>query len=71
MQAAVKIHQNLGAQRSLGVHWCTFVLTDALDEPPRQLVAERSAAELAEEEFFVLAIGATRRIFVRPAHQRR
>jgi N-acyl-phosphatidylethanolamine-hydrolysing phospholipase D len=63
VQEAVKIHQDLGAKRSLGVHWGTFELTDeALDEPPRQLVLEREAAKIADEEFFVLAIGQTRRI---------
>jgi N-acyl-phosphatidylethanolamine-hydrolysing phospholipase D len=60
---AVKIHRDLGAKRSLGVHWGTFELTDeALDEPPRQLRAERSAAGLAADDFFVLAIGETRRL---------
>ncbi|HEX5683420.1 MAG TPA: MBL fold metallo-hydrolase [Ideonella sp.] len=64
---AVKIHQDLGARRSLGVHWGTFELTDeALDEPPRQLILERSAAGLAENDFFVLAVGETRRIPRRP-----
>ncbi|RQP25483.1 MBL fold metallo-hydrolase [Albitalea terrae] len=60
---AVKIHQDLGAKRSLGVHWGTFELTDeALDEPPRQLVLEREAAGISEQDFFVLAVGQTRRI---------
>jgi N-acyl-phosphatidylethanolamine-hydrolysing phospholipase D len=63
---AVKIHQDLGAKRSLGVHWGTFELTDeSLDEPPRQLTLERSAAGLTEADFFVLAIGETRCIPVR------
>lgn len=58
---AVKIHRDLGARCSLGVHWGTFELTDeSLDEPPRRLLAERAAANLAEDEFFVLAIGQTR-----------
>ena len=53
--------RDLGAKRSLGVHWGTFELTDEpLDEPPRQLAVERSAAGVADEEFFVLAIGETR-----------
>ena len=65
---AVKIHQDLGAQRSLGVHWGTFELTDeSLDEPPRQLTLERGAAGLTEDDFFVLAIGETRQIPRRPA----
>jgi N-acyl-phosphatidylethanolamine-hydrolysing phospholipase D len=63
VQEAVKIHQDLGPKRSLGVHWGTFELTDeALDEPPKQLVLEREAAGISEEEFFVLSIGQTRRI---------
>jgi N-acyl-phosphatidylethanolamine-hydrolysing phospholipase D len=64
---AVKIHRDLGAKRSLGVHWGTFELTDeSLDEPPRKLVAEREAAGLAEDDFFVVAIGETRRLPRRP-----
>lgn len=62
-QEAVKIHQDLAAQRSLGVHWGTFELTDeALDEPPRSLAAERRSAGVPDDDFFVLAIGETRRL---------
>ncbi len=58
---ALKIHADLGAKRSLGVHWGTFQLTDEpLDEPPRVLAQLREAAGLPEEAFFVLAIGETR-----------
>lgn len=58
---AVKIHLDLGAKRSLGVHWGTFSLTDEpLDEPPRVLVEERKARGLRDDEFFTLAIGETR-----------
>ena len=58
---AVKIHRDLGAKRSLGVHWGTFALTDEpLDEPPRVLVQERQARGLREDEFFTIAIGETR-----------
>lgn len=64
---AVKIHRDLGAKRSLGVHWGTFELTDeALDEPPRALAHEANTAGLPIDEFFVLAIGETRRIAARP-----
>jgi N-acyl-phosphatidylethanolamine-hydrolysing phospholipase D len=65
---AVKIHRDLGAKRSLGVHWGTFHLTDeALDEPPRVLAGLRAETGLAEDEFFVLAIGETRRLPPRAA----
>lgn len=61
VEEALRIHQDLGAKRSLGVHWGTFELTDEpLDEPPRVLVRERAAKGLAEEQFFVMAIGETR-----------
>jgi len=58
---AVKIHRDLGAKRSLGVHWGTFELTDeALDEPPRALAAARHAQGVPGDEFIVMAIGETR-----------
>lgn len=63
VEEALNIHADLGARRSLGVHWGTFELTDeALDEPPRQLQAQRPARGLTEDEFFTLAIGQTRRL---------
>jgi N-acyl-phosphatidylethanolamine-hydrolysing phospholipase D len=58
---AVAIHRDLGAKRSLGVHWGTFELADeALDEPPRALARARSAAGLPDDAFFVLPLGQTR-----------
>ena len=58
---AVKIHRDLGAKRSLGVHWGTFQLSDeALDAPPQALAAIRAAQRIPADEFFVLAIGETR-----------
>jgi len=57
---AVKIHHDLGAKRSLGVHWGTFQLTDeALDEPPRVLAELRREHGIADELFTTLAIGET------------
>jgi len=71
VEEALKIHADLGAQRSLGVHWGTFELTDeALDEPPRQLAWQRAAQGVADDAFFTLAIGETRRIPRRPAPER-
>jgi len=58
---AVKIHRDLGAKRSLAVHWGTFELTDeSLDEPPRALAEARRAHGVADNAFFVLAVGQTR-----------
>ena len=60
---AMKIHRDLSAKRSLGVHWGTFELTDeALDEPPKALAALRAAQGVVDDEFFVLAIGETRKV---------
>jgi N-acyl-phosphatidylethanolamine-hydrolysing phospholipase D len=58
---SVRIHQDVGAKRSIGVHWGTFSLTDEpLDQPPRDLVAARRALLVKEADFGVLAIGESR-----------
>jgi N-acyl-phosphatidylethanolamine-hydrolysing phospholipase D len=63
VQEAVSIHLDLGAKRSLGVHWGTFQLTDeSLDEPPRVLVHERQARGVSEAEFSTIPIGGTLRL---------
>lgn len=57
---AVRAHRDLAAQRSLGIHWGTFELTDeALDEPPRVLAAARRQQGVPEEAFFTLPVGGT------------
>ncbi len=66
-QEAVQIHLDLGARRSMGVHWGTFELTDeALDEPPRALALARRSLGVADDAFFITAIGETRRLTPRP-----
>ncbi|MDR7332630.1 MBL fold metallo-hydrolase [Roseateles asaccharophilus] len=63
VEEALKMHADLGAKRSLGVHWGTFELTDEpLDEPPRQLARQRAELGLADDAFFTLAVGGTRRL---------
>ena len=60
---AVQIHQDLNAKRSVGIHWGTFQLTDeALDQPPIDLAAARQAQGVADDGFFVMAVGETRRL---------
>lgn len=65
---AVQVHADLGAKRSLGIHWGAFELTDeALDDPPRDLARARRAQGVADEDFFVLAVGQTQRLPPREA----
>ena len=65
---AGRIHRELHARRSLGVHWGTFSLTDeALDQPPKDLAAARKAQGVADDAFFTLAIGETRKLPARQA----
>lgn len=60
---AVQIHREIGALRSVGVHWGTFELTDeSLDEPPHALAEARRAQGVADEAFGVMAVGETRRL---------
>lgn len=55
---AVRIHQDLGSKRSLGIHWGTFELTDEpLDEPPQALAAARKASGVPERDFVVVPHG--------------
>lgn len=60
---ALKIHQDVRAQQSLGVHWGTFEMSDEpLDQAPRVLAAARQQAGVGETEFFVLRVGESRRL---------
>ena len=61
-EEAVRIHGEIGARRSLGIHWGTFehLTIEPLDQPLRDLAAARRARGVAEEEFFVLRHGQTR-----------
>ena len=60
-EESVRMHADLGAKRSLGIHWGTFSLTDeSLDTPPLALAQARKQQNLPDADFFVLAIGETR-----------
>ncbi|CAG1000798.1 hypothetical protein BURK2_02992 [Burkholderiales bacterium] len=62
-EEAVTVHQEVGAKQSVGVHWGTFNLTDeSLDEPPRALAEALAKKDLSERNFFVMAVGETRRL---------
>lgn len=58
---AVLVHQEVGAKRSIGMHWGTFKLTEEpLWEPPILLAKEAVTARLSPEEFTAMKIGETR-----------
>jgi len=60
---AVQIHLDLGAKRSVGVHWGTFALADdPLDHALHEMPGARRAKGVADEAFYLLPIGGTRRL---------
>lgn len=57
---AVQIHRDVGAVRSLGMHWGAWQLTDeGREEPFRALGAALRAEQLAPEKFMAIAPGGT------------
>lgn len=57
---AVRAHLDLGATRSLGMHFGTFQLTtEAIDEPLHALDRARTAHGVADSAFDVLEVGAS------------
>ncbi len=64
---AIRIHRDLKARFTLGIHWGTFELTDEpLDEPPRRLALELARAGLGPSVFSVVRHGETLRLPWRP-----
>ncbi|WP_247652720.1 MBL fold metallo-hydrolase [Ideonella aquatica] len=61
---AVRIFQDLGARRAVGVHWGTFadLCDEPLDQAPKDLAVARQAAGLPEVAFSVMRRGETRAI---------
>ena len=52
---AVQAHLDLGAARSIGMHFGTFRLTpEGIDEPPRALNVARRDATIAGTAFVIL-----------------
>ncbi len=57
-EEAVKIHLDLGAKQSIGMHWGTFQLTDeAREAPVTALAAALTAAGIASDRFQALTPG--------------
>jgi N-acyl-phosphatidylethanolamine-hydrolysing phospholipase D len=63
LEEAVQLHLDLGAKRSVGVHWGTFSLADEpLDQPLHDLQAARALKGVSADEFFLLPVGGTRQL---------
>lgn len=59
-EEAVKVHLDVRAKKSLGIHWGTFMLTDEpLDEPPRRLETAKREREIDDGDFVVVKHGET------------
>jgi N-acyl-phosphatidylethanolamine-hydrolysing phospholipase D len=66
---AVQIHLDLGAKRSVGVHWGTFALADdPLDHALHEMAGARRAKGVKDEAFCLLPIGGTGRLPARSVH---
>ena len=64
---AIRIHLDLKARFTLGIHWGTFELTDEpLDEPPKRLARELVQAGLTPDVFAVVKHGQTLHLGARP-----
>ena len=71
-EEAVLVHRDVGARRSIAIHWGTFVLTDEpLTEPPVKLGEVLLRHGLAAEKFLVLKHGETRLLDEVPAEDLR
>ncbi len=59
-EEAVRAHQEMGARRSIAMHFGTFQLTDeGIDEPGERLVKARGQAGLPDDAFVVPKFGET------------
>jgi N-acyl-phosphatidylethanolamine-hydrolysing phospholipase D len=59
-EEAVQIHKDMQSKWSLGIHWGTFELTDeALDQPIGDLIAARTKAGIASDQFVMFRHGQT------------
>jgi N-acyl-phosphatidylethanolamine-hydrolysing phospholipase D len=60
-EEAVRIHQDVKAKWSMGVHWGTFELTDeALDQPILDLAKALDQLKVSKEDFVLFKHGQTR-----------
>ena len=59
-EEAVQVHLDVRSEKSVAIHWGTFILSDEpLDEPPKRLEKAKHEKGLSEEEFIALKHGET------------
>ncbi|GAA94079.1 uncharacterized protein L969DRAFT_96653 [Mixia osmundae IAM 14324] len=62
-EGAVNIHRDIRAQRSIGVHWGTWSLSDEYyDDPPKDLARARAKLGIDSKAFDVVPVGRTIRL---------
>ena len=66
-EEALKIHRDLGARQSIGMHWGTFPLTaEGPGDPVRELERQRQIQGISPVEFGTMTVGEIRK-FSRPS----
>jgi len=59
-EESVQIHKDIRANKSVAIHWGTFILTDEpLDEPPKRLAGALQENQIPPQDFAVLQHGQT------------
>jgi N-acyl-phosphatidylethanolamine-hydrolysing phospholipase D len=59
-EEAVQIHLDIGAAKSIGMHWGTFPLTaEEPGEPPLKLAEARRGKQIDEQAFITISVGQT------------
>ncbi|RED52092.1 MBL fold metallo-hydrolase [Aestuariispira insulae] len=60
-EEAVKLHRDIGAKKSIGMHWGTFPLTaEGPGDPVDELSRQRGLAGLTPDEFTTMVVGELR-----------
>lgn len=59
-EEAVQIHQDIGALKSIGMHWGTFPLTaEPPAEPPQKLDEAKQRMQIDDQAFITMVVGQT------------
>jgi N-acyl-phosphatidylethanolamine-hydrolysing phospholipase D len=59
-EGSVRIHLDLGVQKSLAVHHSTWIMSDErYDDPPKELKKQMRRLDVKEDAFVVVPLGRT------------